>query len=167
MTGWTTDRPIFHRLPAESEQYQGQDPPVSDWLTTPWDALLCETRDKVNSFYQDFLDPLTALGEYLDWLSQLCGYTSEYSLVEYDVAVKRQLIARSFDYIWINKGTKNLLEYLIIQVFEIDAEIYLLGSFLADVNASGDMLGGEAFEYYMIVILEEKISVVINVNFNC
>ena len=150
---WENNAPIYGRLPGESEAYRkGEDnaeEPVAQWLTTPWDALLCETRDKVNSFYQDFLNPLTAKPEHLDWLSGLCGYTSEYSLVEYPEAIKRQLIARAFDYVWINKGTKNLLEYLIIQSFQVDAEIYLLGNFIADVSVVGDTLGGEAFEYYI------------------
>ena len=144
---WQSNAPILKRLPAESEQYQGN--PVVEALVTPWDELLVETKYRVDAFYQDFLHPPTAKSENLGWLGQLCGFTAEYALTEYPETIKRQLIARSFDYIWINKGTKNLLEYLIIQVFEIDAQIYLLGNFLADVNAAGDALSGEPFEYYI------------------
>lgn len=143
---WQEQQPIYKRLPAESEQYQGN--PVVEWLCDPWDTMLVETRGKIESFYDDALNPLTCKAENLDWLAQLCGFTGEYWDPQWSESIKRQLIAKSFDFIWVNKGTRALLEWLFL-VFQIEAQIYQSGQFIAGVSVAGDMLGGDAFHYYI------------------
>lgn len=143
---WQENAPIYKRLPAESEQYQGNS--VAEWLCAPWDELLVETKGKTLRFYDEALNPLTCKAENLDWLGQLAGFSDEYGLAEYPANIKRQLIARSFDFIWVNKGTSVLLEWLFV-VFEIEAQIYSIGQFLADNSAAGDLLGGSPFQYYI------------------
>ncbi len=154
MTGWDENLPIYGRLPGESEAYRkaedSVEPPIAKWLEKPWDELLVATKGRIDNFYRDFLDPATALPQHLDWLGQLTGFTAEYGLATYPDAVKRQLIAQSFDFIWPNKGTRVLLEWL-FSVFSLDAHIYQRGDFLAGTNKAGDMLGGDAFEYWVRV----------------
>lgn len=145
MAGWNTGKPIFDRLPGEQEQYT--DNSVALALCTPWDELLMSTKDKVDNFYRDFLDPVTAKPENLDWLGQLAGFSGEYGIATYPAAIKRQLIAR-FDYIWLNKGTRSLLEWL-LQIFSIDGQIYQIGDFLADINKAEDVLGGDPFRFWI------------------
>ncbi len=159
---WNTGKPIHDRLPGENEGYRKDeswsgynptiDPPIARWLTEPWDGLLIEVKTKTENVYATHLNPLTAQPENLDWLAQLCGFTGEYWDVSWSVAVKRQLIAQSLVDIWENKGSRVLLEWL-IQLFGLQARIYLLGEFLADINKAGDVLGGEALHYWLLVKL--------------
>jgi Phage tail protein (Tail_P2_I) len=151
MPGWSSGRPIYHRLPEESEAYQQN--PLVDAITTPYDAILMEYKGLVENFERDFLDPDTARVDALDWLAQLCGFTGEYWDSSWTVAQKRELIKRSHSFIWANKGSQVLLEYL-LDVFSINARIYLLGQFLADINKIGDLLGGDLMRYYVMMPLE-------------
>jgi hypothetical protein len=163
MAGWDTGNPIHDRLPGENEGYRKDeswdghdpsvDPPIARWLTEPWDALLMESKGKIETIYTTHLNPLTAEPENLDWLAQLHGFTGEYWSVDWDVAVKRQLIANSFTKIWENKGSRSLLEW-IFQTFGLETRIYLYGEFLADINVAGDVLGGEALQYWLLVTLK-------------
>ncbi len=157
---WDTGKPIYDRLPGDNEgyrkdqQWDGYDPTtdVALWLTEPWDSLLMELKGKIDNLPITHLDPAAADPENLDWLAQLCGFTGEYWQTDWAVLVKRQLIANSLNFIWINKGTRPLLEWL-ISLFGLQVRIYLLGEFLAGINAAGDLLGGDPFNYYLLVKL--------------
>lgn len=156
-SAWETGRPIYHRLPIAEGRYQVHPDdtelePVSDWLTTPLDANLLEVKAALSYFYRDYLDPLTAKIENLDWLAQLVGFTGEYWETSWTEAQKRTLIKDSLAYIWENKGTRSLLEYL-LEVFAIAGRIYQLGQFLAGRNVAGDTLGGENLEYFLLLPL--------------
>lgn len=151
MGGWSTGRPIYHRLPEESEQYQHN--PLVDAITTPYDAILMQWKGLVENFERDFLDPDTCRVDALDWLAQLCGFTGEYWDPIWAEAQKRELIRRSHTFIWANKGSQVLLEYL-LDVFNINARVYMLGQFLADVNKAGDPVGGELLRYWILMPIE-------------
>lgn len=158
MTAWQSGRPIYDRLPGESELYKRDqsDPdynPTTDvalWLTKFWDDLLIEQRGNVDNLYRDVFDPLTAKPENLDWLAQLAGYTGEYWDSSWTDTQKRQLIKRAYDYVWINKGTKQLLEWL-IELFDLDAVIYSPGEFILGETPLGSPIGGEPFKYLINV----------------
>lgn len=150
MAGWDTSRPIYDRLPAESGAYQGN--PIVDAITTPYDALLMQWRDLVMDFEANFLNPATCRADALDWLAQLCGFTGEYWDPNWADAQKRELISKSHLFIWPNKGTQILLEYL-FDLFAINARIYQIGQFLAGVNVAGDVIGGELMRYWILMPL--------------
>lgn len=151
MPGWNTGRPIYHRLPEESEAYQGN--AIVDAITTPYDAILMEWKGLLENFEQDFLNPDTCRADALDWLAQLCGFTGEYWDSGWSEAQKRELIRRSHTFIWANKGCQVLLEYL-LQVFSINARIFMLGQFLADISKAGDAIGGDLLRYYILMPLD-------------
>ena len=160
MSAWDESKPIYNRLPGDNEGYRrdqnsGDYDPTEDvalWLTTPWDELLVETKGKVDSFYDNYLNPQTALPEYLDWLAQLCGLTGPYWDSQWDVSVKRTLIANSYSYIWQNKGTRELFEWL-FTVFALDAAILVIGDFLFDVTILDAPIGGGNLKYYIVTKL--------------
>lgn len=157
---WQTGRPIYDRLPGQNETYNKEnptadDPAIADWLTSPWDELLTGLRTTIDNIPQDMLDPATAKAENLDWLAQLCGFTGDYWDSNWPVAVKRSLIANSLNYIWENKGTRDLLEWL-IALFELEASVYQVGSWLAGISVVGDPIGDveSVFQYYIVVSLD-------------
>lgn len=148
-------RPIYHRLPIAEGKYQVHEDdtelePVADWLTAPLDANLIAVKLLLQNFYADYLDPITALEENLDWLAQVVGFTGEYWETSWTETQKRTLIKDSLSFIWQNKGTRVLLEYL-LEVFQINGKIYQLGQFLAGRNRAGSALGGDNLEYYLLV----------------
>lgn len=161
MGAWDEGRPIYGRLPGDNEgyrrdqEYDGYDPTldVAFWLCTPWDGLLTETKSKVDAFYENYLDPQTALPEYLDWLAMLCGFTGPYWDAQWAVSIKRALIANSYNFIWISKGTPALFEWL-FQVFSLDAALLIIGDFLADITILDAQVGDGNLKYYIVVQLK-------------
>ncbi|PHJ86313.1 hypothetical protein VF07_22420 [Nostoc linckia z6] len=116
-SAWEQGRPIYKRLPIAEEKYQvsPDDPeldPVADWLTLPIDEYLMAAKEAVDNFYTDYLDPVTAKTENLDWLGQLCGFTGEYWETSWSQEQKRSLITNAFTFIWESKGTRAVLEFL-------------------------------------------------------
>ncbi len=175
-SAWEQGRPIYKRLPIAEEKYQvshsvagvppvvgsdeparvsADDPeldPVADWLTTPIDELLVAIKLVTQNFYTDYLDPETAKLENLDWLAQLCGFTGEYWETSWTETQKQALIANAFTFLWESKGTRAVLDFLLL-TFGIQGKIYLLGEFLAGRNKAGEALGGEALEYFLLLPL--------------
>lgn len=146
---WNTGRPIFHRLPGENGAYT--DNFVVDALTSPWDELLLDTKDKLDNYYSDYLDPDTALDANLPWLAQLCGFTGEYSLVSYPVTAQREFIKKSFSFIWPFKGSRPVLEFVLSLVS--GAKLYILGEFLADISKCDiDTLGADTNLIYFVLM---------------
>lgn len=149
-SAWEAGRPIYNRLPEDSEQYRYN--PVVEAVTRPWDSMLLDYRNTLALFYQNYLDPQTALPANLDWLAQCVGYTGEYWDTNWTVAQKRSLIANSHTFVWPHKGTLALLEYLLV-LFAIAHQVYQPGQFLAGINAAGDALGGDLLEYFILLPL--------------
>jgi len=162
MGAWEDGKPIYLRLPGENSGYTKDedfddydpisDPPIARWLTEFWDEFLVETKDKCTNIYTSHLNPETADTPNLDWLAQLCGFTGDYWNSTWHEYFKRSLIANSFNFIWPNKGSKILFEWL-LYLFGYNARIFQLGEFLVDINIVGDLLGGRPLEYYIVVSL--------------
>lgn len=158
---WQQGQPITLRLPGENsgyrkdEEWEGYDPeldpPIAHWLQDPWDKLLMDTKAKIDGFPTNYLYPETAYAEALDWLAQFCGYTGDYWSSNWPIAAKRELLRRSYDFVWQNKGTRALLEWL-LALFELECRVYLLGAFLAGDTVPA-IVGGEPFLYYLLVKL--------------
>ena len=149
MSGWSSNRPIYDRLPSDSERYNGN--PIVDAITKPIDSILVSYRAALSNFERDFLDPDTARSDALDWLGQLCGFTGKFWQADWTDAQKRLLIKNSHSFIWANKGTERLLIWL-LSVFAIDATVLSTGDFLADINAADDdSVGGDQLQYYLLM----------------
>jgi len=149
MSGWSSNRPIYDRLPSDSERYNGN--PIVDAITQPIDSILVSYRAALSNFERDFLDPDTARSDALDWLGQLCGFTGKFWQADWTDAQKRLLIKNSHSFIWANKGTERLLIWL-LSVFAIDATVLSTGDFLADINAADDdSVGGDQLQYYLLM----------------
>jgi len=149
MAGWSTQKPIYDRLPSDSERYNGN--PVVAAICQPFDAILISYKSAIDNFSRDFLDPDTARSDALDWLGQLCGFTGKFWQADWTDAQKRLLIKNSHSFIWNNKGTYRLLYWLLNTVFAIPAQIYQVGDFLADISAADDDLGGDQLQYYVLM----------------
>lgn len=148
---WQDGKPILGRLPIESQQYQGNE--VVEWLVDPWDRLLVAARDQGVNLYRDYFDPATCKAEAIDWLAQIAGFTGQYWDASWPLDVKRTLIAEAYLRIWPTKGSRDLLDWL-IALFELQAQVYLLGDFLAGISVAGDPIGsGEGFQYWIRVPL--------------
>lgn len=153
MSAWSEGRPIYLRLPSDAEKYQGN--PAVDAITRPFDAILMQYKAAIDNFSRDFLDPDTARSDALDWLAQNCGFTGKFWQADWTDAQKRLLIKNSHSFIWNNKGTTRLLIFL-LSVFQINATIYSVGEFLADINAADDVLGGGQLQYFLLMPITYK-----------
>ena len=91
---WEFDRPVYHKLPTESGDWQGN--PIVDHLTSYWDNLLVNTKRMIDNPDQWLgvagdgqLDPY-----FLDWVAiGLCGY-SVFWHPDLPVDVKLRLISQ-------------------------------------------------------------------------
>jgi len=144
MAGWDTNKPLFDRLPLAYRQCE----PV-EWFTGAWDELLVTAKVSGDNFYTNFLDPENCKVEVLDWLAQLAGFTGEYWDPLWSETVKRSLIKNSYDLIWPQKGSRDLLEWILAEL-GLQAKVYLLGDFLLNVTPLGSPLGStKGFEYFI------------------
>ena len=150
MAGWSTNRPIYDRLPSDAERYNGN--PVVAAICQPFDAILISYKSALSNFERDFLNFATARSDALDWLAMNCGFTGKFWQADWTDAQKRLLIQNSHSFIWNNKGTYRLLYWLLNTVFALGAQIYQVGDFLADINAADDdSLGGDQLQYYVLL----------------
>lgn len=110
---WYDLRPIFNRLPVVyREPNDGENP--SNWLTDFWDELLVSTKTLAEGFFDRFVDPETAESENLDWsATTLYGYLGEYWNPQWSDDVKRQLMTEAYPYLWVERGTEGVIEYLL------------------------------------------------------
>ena len=151
MSAWTEGKPIFLRLPSESERYQGN--PAVAAICQPFDSILISYKASLDNFSRDFLDPDTARSDALDWLAMNCGFTGKFWQADWTDAQKRLLIKNSHSFIWNNVGTERLLIWL-LSVFAIDATVYSVNDFLADLSAADDdSVGGSQLEYFIVMSL--------------
>jgi Phage tail protein (Tail_P2_I) len=141
---WATGRPIFSRLPGENEGYTGN--AVADWLTDYWDALLLDTRATIIDLRDRQLDPLTCDPDYLDLLAPLCGFSGEYWDRNWSEEGKRALLAVAYTEIWINKGTKEVLEF-VLNSLGVRALVEVSGDFRVDISEVGDRIGTLPWDY--------------------
>ena len=135
------ERPIYSRLP---ETYTDNN--IADWLTHYYDELLIQLNTKIDDIPRQ-LNPALCDPVWLDFLAPLCGFTPDYWDVKWTVAAKRTLLSNSWSYIWKNKGTKEVLSF-ILNALDIEHEIVQGSDFiLGKSQLSLDSLGESAWEY--------------------
>lgn len=160
-TAWASQRPVYSRLPGVNEGYRKDedpnvvrddpvDPPIAKWLTDFWDALLIEKKAQLDDIRDRQFDPLECDPEWLDLLAVMSGFTEEYWDKAWPDDVKRQLIANSMSLIWSNKGSKEVLEFL-LNAFGLEYDIWQGDQFLAGIDVAGSEVGSPQWRYVIRV----------------
>lgn len=160
---WAEGRPIYYLLPGENEGFLKDpefndpetDPPIADWLTVFWDEVLVENRALAEAFYEYYLNPETCRDEALTgWLAQHFGYTGVYWDESWSLKAKRSLLLNAYQgqRVWESKGTERLF-YWLLDVFDLDAQIYQTGSFVVGQSTLPALLGGQPFEFFILAPL--------------
>ena len=157
INGWDTGRPVYNRLPIDSQQYQREpinenDIIVSDVLTDWVDTFLMLQKTNTDNLFVDYLDGTTAKSETLDWLGQLCGFTDEFWSKTWDDNIKRQLIINSYRFIWPNRGNAEVLNFL-IKLFNLPTyptqDIYLVPYLLSGITPIAAIAGRKPNEFFI------------------
>lgn len=129
---WSSSRPVYQRLPGINGGYYSEDGNnPADWLTQFVDVLLVETKAKIDDLPRQ-LNPDTCDPEWLDFLAGLCGLTGEYWDTAWPESIQRSLIRSAFPTLWANKGSKQVIEYL-LNLFGISHDIWLGSAAYADI----------------------------------
>ena len=72
---WERNRPVYHKLPTDSGDWQGN--PIVDYLTSFWDNLLVGSKSAVDDPDQWLGNPDQIDPYFLDWIAiGLCGYAA-------------------------------------------------------------------------------------------
>jgi hypothetical protein len=135
---WHNERPIFNRLPiVYREPNEGDNP--SNWLTDFWDSFYVELKALAESFFERFVHPQTAESEHLDWAgTTLYGYLGEYWNPQWTDRVKRKLLEDAYTYLWVERGSEGVVEYLLelhqIPTYPIAGKIWKLSPLYAGIN---------------------------------
>lgn len=170
---WRDNRPFFNLLPGVYREAELSENP-SHFLSGYFDESLMGLKDKLTSFYANYLDPDNAPSEWLDWLGQLCGFTDTFWNPSWEDSIKRRLIKDSFTRIWSERGTRAGIDYwfdtLDLATFNPDHDstdpgaalwgyippgddirdsIYLVDYFRAGESSVLRPIGGEAYRYYI------------------
>ena len=130
---WIVDeRPIYSRLPQISQRYKAENPEnPSNWLTRWFDELLVGTKTKIDDLPRQ-LNALTCDADWIDFVAYLSGFSGEYWDKAWSMATKRAIASKA-NWIWSNKGTKAVLEY-ILNAVNLSAVIWLADDAVFDVD---------------------------------
>lgn len=149
---WRSGRPIYSRLPGVNGQYQDEvGGTIADWLTAHSDLTLSQTQSKILDLPRQ-LNPSTCDESFLDFLAILNGFTGEYWDKNWPTAAKRSILIKA-NWIWENKGSKIVLEYL-LGVFAIDSGIWEATAFYAGVTKLPATIGEPDFRYMVTLPLK-------------
>lgn len=140
---------ILNQLP-QCYRRGGNQTLIADALTrSPSDTYdrLIETLRNYPSLY---LDPATALPEWLDVLAYWGGW-GDYWDGSWTVAQKRSLLTHN-DYIWRNRGNREILPFL-FGVFGLNASLKPLGGFILNSATLGGTatLGTDPFNFAIAI----------------
>lgn len=148
---WIIDkRPIYSRLPQISQRYNGEDfENPSQWITRWFDELLVATKATIDDLPRQ-LNALTCDADWIDFVAYLSGFSGEYWDKSWSMATKRAIACKS-NWIWSNKGTQAILEYIIAAV-GLSAVIWLGEGFVIGESIIGETTLGEPEYQYFIQV---------------
>jgi hypothetical protein len=145
-------KPIFSRMPSEIEGSSFQDYIATDWLLNYWDVEFVKSLEKCEDLVRQF-NPTLCDPEYLDFLAPLCGWTPPYWDVSYPTESKRVLLSASYYLIWANKGSREVLSY-VLNSLGINHRIVTAGSFILGISqVSVNELGTGSWEFEILLPL--------------
>lgn len=110
---------IFEFLPVNYQNYPEQ-VQIIEAVYQEYCIKFDEWETNIDFFERDFLDPETCLENWLDIIAYYHGWGDVWSS-EWNVEVKRVLLQNS-DYIWRNRGNREILPYL-FGVFGLEARL--------------------------------------------
>lgn len=143
-------KPIYSRMPSEQEGSSYQDYKATEWLLSYWDQSFVDSLLKCEDLTRQF-DPLFCDPDYLDFLAPLCGWTPPYWDSAYPVQSKRFLLSQSYSLIWSNKGSREVLSF-VLTALEIEHKILIPGSFILGTSqVSMDQLGSGEWEFDLVL----------------
>lgn len=149
---WRSGRPIYSRLPGVNGQYQDElGGTIAEWLTAHSDLTLVQTKTKILDLPRQ-LNPNTCDESFLDFLAILNGFTGEYWDTKWTTTQKRSILTEA-NWIWENKGSKMVLEYL-FNVFAIESTIWEAAGFYAGVTLLPATIGEPDFRYMVTLPLK-------------
>jgi hypothetical protein len=148
---WIIDkRPIYSRLPQISQRYKGENPASpSNWITQWFDELLVKTKASIDDLPRQ-LNALTCDADWIDFVAYLSGFSGEYWDKSWSMATKRAIASRA-NWIWSNKGTQAVIEYMIAAV-GLTAVIWLGEGFVIGESIIGETTLGEPEYQYFIQV---------------
>jgi len=148
---WIVDeRPIYSRLPQISQRYKAENPEnPSNWLTRWFDELLVGTKTKIDDLPRQ-LNALTCDADWIDFVAYLSGFSGEHWDKAWSMATKRAIASKA-NWIWSNKGTKAVLEY-ILNAVNLSAVIWLADDAVFDVDDLDVASFGEPQYQYFIQV---------------
>lgn len=152
-TAWVTDqRPIYSRLPQISQRYKAENPDnPTNWITLWFDELLVATKATIDDLPRQ-LNALTCDPEWIDFVAYLSGFSGEYWDKSWNLATKRAIASRA-NWIWANKGTREVLEYL-FNALNLSAAIWINSGFYVDESLLDiDTLSEPQYQYFVTVPL--------------
>jgi hypothetical protein len=151
-SAWNSGRPIFSRLPGASGSYSEND--LAQILTAFPDDLLIETRQRIFDIENIEIYPETASEEWLDYLSNVCGWDGYWDK-GWSIEAKRSLILNSWEKIavWKNKGSATVLQF-VLRTIGVKGTITETAPFRVGVTAIGQPIGLNPYEF-TVYLLEE------------
>jgi phage tail P2-like protein len=150
-TAWIIDkRPIYSRLPQISQRYKAENPAnPGNWITQWFDELLVKTKASIDDLPRQ-LNALTCDADWIDFVAYLSGFSGEYWDKAWSMATKRAIASKA-NWIWSNKGTQEVLEYIIAAV-GLSAVIWLADDGTFDVDNLDEISFGEPQYQYFIQV---------------
>lgn len=142
---WDSGRPIFSRMPEiYKENY------IADNLLIYWETLLISLKTKIDDLPRQ-LDPNTCDSNWLDFLAPICGFTGDYWDNNWSDDSKRLLLANSYNFIWANKGSRQVLSF-VLNSLNINHRIETGDNWIVGVSQLGiDKLGNNAWDYQILL----------------
>lgn len=145
---WQSGEPIFARMPDENNSYRSNY--VVKILLDYWDKVLSQCARALDGLPRQF-DPEFCDVNWLDFLAPLCGWTAPYWDTNYPESAKRVLLKNSFSFIWAQKGSRDVLSF-ILNALGINHIIYIQGSFILGQSTLGtDQLGLDPWDFAVLL----------------
>lgn len=141
---WVDALPMTGNLP---EVYRENE--VAQWLSTPWDKFLYGLKAKIDEIFLRQLDPETCDHEWLDYLAALSGFVGDYWDARWDEGIKRTLIKQGLGFLWVRRGTRGVLDFVLKLFLGNQFDIWTESEFRADVTPLDAELGEPEFRYFI------------------
>lgn len=121
--------------------------PVTKWVTEGADQFLAESKEKIDRFFADYLDPDTCFSENLDWLAQHIGLNDSLYFNFQSEKIKRILIKNALG--WYSSE----LEFEVKFPNEVNPRIYktIKGKVLDDIPFNSSQWSSDNFTKYSFI----------------
>lgn len=119
---------------------------IAEALTDGIAAIIDQWLLLLEEYESRYLNPSTALPEWLDYLAHQLGWGGIWKS-EWEENIKRELLANSF-YIWRNRGNRDIVPYL-LKIFNIEGDLTQSTGWKMGVSALPASLQSNPFSYVL------------------